>query len=80
MKTMLEHLIFKKPVKRRTTFNSTSLRENIGFYKRFNNMSSKAIPVRHLPASICNVASIATKPTVRPVWYTAGLSNTMFTG
>ncbi|HHU97441.1 MAG: LacI family DNA-binding transcriptional regulator [Bacteroidota bacterium] len=39
MKTMLEHLIFKKPVKRENYVQLDILtRENIGFYKRFNNI------------------------------------------
>jgi len=36
---MLEHLIFKKPVKRENYVQLDILtRENIGFYKRFNNI------------------------------------------
>jgi LacI family transcriptional regulator len=39
MKTMLEHLIFNKPVKRENYVQLDILtRENIGFYKRFNNI------------------------------------------
>ncbi len=39
MKTILEHLIFKKPVKRENYVQLDILtQENIGFYKRFNNI------------------------------------------